>query len=246
MFEMQYPKDYRGWKSRKFKVRIKDRQVVLYDTKLEHNDPIYGKRVFAHDIVEHTFQDENYIGEIAAFGSISNVRNRTCMLTDRQYKGIAEEIVTLYLSCNDRMLRRCNKHPKHDYYLDLCNHEHFLGKFLDKQEFTKIAMTELASDEELVEKWWQHVYSHKQSILNAFVKGYANADIRYPGHRGEWLFVGLENLFEKLQKYAGELYNDQIITVQWETDKCNSRIVVKQSHYNDDTDKETFYNEIIE
>lgn len=245
MFEMQYKQGYRGWKSRKFKVRIEDKQVVLYDTKLEYNDPIYNKMVFAHDIVEHTFMDENYIGEVAAFGAIVNVRYRTGMMTDNQYKGFQEEIVTLYLSCEDRILRRCNKHPKHDYYLDLCNHEYFLHKMFYKDEFVKIAMQEL-EDEEIVEKWWSHVESHKQSILNSFVKGYANADIRYPGHKGEWLFTGLARLFDKLQEYSGELHDDQIIKVQWETDSCNSRIVFQQSSYNDDTDKETFYKEIIQ
>lgn len=245
MFEMQYPKDYRGWKSRKFEVRIEDKQVVLYDTKLEYNDPIYSKMVFAHDIVEHTFMDENYIGEVAAFGAIANVRYRTGMLTSNQYSGLPEEIVTLYLSCNDRELRRCNKHPEHDYYLDLCHHEYFLHKMLNKDEFTKIAVSEL-EDEEFADEWWRHVTSHKQSILNAFVKGYANADIRYPGHKGEWLFTGLERLFVNLQQYSGDLYDGQIIKVQWETDKCNSRIVLQQSSYNDNTNKETFYNEIIQ
>lgn len=244
MFEMQYPKDYRGWKSRKFKVVIEGKDVYLNDAVLKYNDTIYGSMTFYHDVLEHTFQEENYIGEIAAFGAMWRNRNFG-LLTDNQYRGIPQEVLDLFISCNSRVLKRCTKHPNHDKTISRTNFENVLLYMLDKDLFLDKANSEFDYEEEYALELWNHVHAYEQSIINAYVKGFCNAEERYPGTSILPMVSSLEDTFARLQKSHTELYDGQQVILQWNTWNFESRFKVKVAFYNENTDKENTYTEYI-
>lgn len=233
MYELQYPKNHNGWRSRKFKVEYRgENDLQLIDKKREDFDPIFTGQVLAHDLMEHMSPDDSFMGEVAAFGTIHHLRVNRGLIGGRSYDYLPEELLHIALSGNCmESMRFVRKHPKHTVTIeDECEVDRVLEFFTNKSKFKKVCISEFSHEDCDIESLWSTVQKYKQSLINAYVRGYLNACDRYSK-------FSASNTFEKLEELFDSLHNFDCIdevTIQWNplTAKCRAKFRVEDNIHN--------------